>query len=65
MCASQEPRHLQCVADLEDLNIYTVTNGRKLYGAPSDFTFCIKVMETNTYSICRTFRLKYCSTLAC
>uniref|UniRef100_A0A3B3RMF0 Growth factor receptor bound protein 7 n=1 Tax=Paramormyrops kingsleyae TaxID=1676925 RepID=A0A3B3RMF0_9TELE len=40
--SSKEPRHLQYVADLEDLNIYTVTNGRKLYGAPSDFTFCIK-----------------------
>ncbi|KAG7219801.1 hypothetical protein INR49_005822 [Caranx melampygus] len=38
----QEPRHLQYVADLEDLNVYTVVNGRKLYGAPADFTFCIK-----------------------
>lgn len=39
----QEPRHLQYVADLDDLNVYTVVNSRKLYGAPTDFTFCIKV----------------------
>lgn len=39
----QEPRHLQYMADLEDLNAYSVVNSRKLYGAPTDFTFCIKV----------------------
>lgn len=39
----QEPRHLQYVADLNDLNVYSVVNSRKLYGAPNDFTFCIKV----------------------
>uniref|UniRef100_A0A671Y049 Growth factor receptor bound protein 7 n=1 Tax=Sparus aurata TaxID=8175 RepID=A0A671Y049_SPAAU len=40
--SSKEPRHLQYVADLDDLNVYAVVNGRKLYGAPADFTFCIK-----------------------
>lgn len=40
--SSKEPRHLQYVADLEDLNVYTVVNSRKLYGAPAPFTFCIK-----------------------
>ncbi|XP_060950832.1 growth factor receptor-bound protein 7 [Limanda limanda] len=40
--SSKEPRHLQYVADLEDLNVCTVVNSRKLYGAPADFTFCIK-----------------------
>ncbi|CAN9508672.1 unnamed protein product [Ophioblennius macclurei] len=40
--SSKEPRHLQYVADLEDLNVYSVVNSRKLYGAPTDFTFCIK-----------------------
>ncbi|XP_022070450.1 growth factor receptor-bound protein 7 [Acanthochromis polyacanthus] len=40
--SSKEPRHLQYVADLDDLNVYTAVNGRKLYGAPADFTFCIK-----------------------
>ena len=39
----QEPRHLQCIDELKDLNVYTVTNSRKLYGAPVDFTFCVKV----------------------
>lgn len=44
MCLhEQEPRHLQYVADLEGLNVYSVVNSRKLYGAPTDFTFCIKV----------------------
>uniref|UniRef100_A0A672J7F4 Growth factor receptor-bound protein 7-like n=1 Tax=Salarias fasciatus TaxID=181472 RepID=A0A672J7F4_SALFA len=41
--SSKEPRHLQYVADLDDLNVYSVVNSRKLYGAPTDFTFCIKV----------------------
>ncbi|XP_037836954.1 growth factor receptor-bound protein 7 [Kryptolebias marmoratus] len=40
--SSKEPRHLQLVADLDDLNVYSVVNSRKLYGAPADFTFCIK-----------------------
>ncbi|KAI1896505.1 hypothetical protein AGOR_G00095470 [Albula goreensis] len=48
--SSKEPRHLQCVADLEDLNIYTVTNSRKLYSAPSDFTFCIKPSKNRVRS---------------
>ncbi|XP_036394171.1 growth factor receptor-bound protein 7 isoform X2 [Megalops cyprinoides] len=48
--SSKEPRHLQYVADLEDLNIYTVTNSRKLYGAPSDFTFCIKPCKNRARS---------------
>uniref|UniRef100_A0A3P8VIU4 Growth factor receptor bound protein 7 n=2 Tax=Cynoglossus semilaevis TaxID=244447 RepID=A0A3P8VIU4_CYNSE len=43
--SSKEPRHLQYVADLEDLNVYKVVNGRKLYGAPSDFTFSIKLSK--------------------
>lgn len=30
------------MADLADLNAYSVVNSRKLYGAPTDFTFCIK-----------------------
>ncbi|XP_061563725.1 growth factor receptor-bound protein 7 [Cololabis saira] len=40
--SSKEPRHLQCIADLEDLNVYMVVNGRKVYGSPAEFTFCIK-----------------------
>ncbi|XP_067345018.1 growth factor receptor-bound protein 7 isoform X4 [Channa argus] len=40
--SSKEPRHLCYVADLQDFNVYTVVNSRKLYGAPTGFTFCIK-----------------------
>ncbi|XP_066539604.1 growth factor receptor-bound protein 7 [Hoplias malabaricus] len=40
--SSKEPRHLQCVADLEDLSVYTVCNSRKLYSSPKVHTFCIK-----------------------
>ncbi|XP_016314181.1 growth factor receptor-bound protein 7-like [Sinocyclocheilus anshuiensis] len=39
---SKEPWHLQFVGDLEDLNVFTVFNGRKLYGAPGEQVFCIK-----------------------
>uniref|UniRef100_A0A6Q2ZC82 Growth factor receptor-bound protein 10b n=1 Tax=Esox lucius TaxID=8010 RepID=A0A6Q2ZC82_ESOLU len=38
----QEPRHLQLLADLEDSNIFTVTAGKKLHSAPTDYEFCIK-----------------------
>ncbi|XP_062847913.1 growth factor receptor-bound protein 7 [Trichomycterus rosablanca] len=40
--SSKEPRHLQCVADLEDISLYTVSNSRKLYSSPKVYTFCIK-----------------------
>uniref|UniRef100_A0A3B4DW58 Uncharacterized protein n=1 Tax=Pygocentrus nattereri TaxID=42514 RepID=A0A3B4DW58_PYGNA len=40
--SSKEPRHLQCVADLEDLSVYTVSNSRKLYSSPKVHTFSIK-----------------------
>ncbi|TRY81495.1 hypothetical protein DNTS_033323 [Danionella cerebrum] len=42
---SKEPRHLQFAADLEDLNVYTVFNGRKHYGAPGEHVFCIKASK--------------------
>uniref|UniRef100_A0A671T434 Growth factor receptor-bound protein 10-like n=1 Tax=Sinocyclocheilus anshuiensis TaxID=1608454 RepID=A0A671T434_9TELE len=38
----QEPRHLQLLSDLEDSNIFTVTMGRKMHNAPTDYQFCIK-----------------------
>uniref|UniRef100_A0A8C7I2K0 Growth factor receptor bound protein 10 n=1 Tax=Oncorhynchus kisutch TaxID=8019 RepID=A0A8C7I2K0_ONCKI len=40
---SKEPRHLQLLADLEDSNVFTVTTGKKLHSAPTDYEFCIKV----------------------
>ncbi|XP_068610844.1 growth factor receptor-bound protein 10 [Brachionichthys hirsutus] len=39
---SKEPRHLQLLADLEDSNTFTVITGKKQYGAPTDYGFCIK-----------------------
>ncbi|XP_019494303.1 PREDICTED: growth factor receptor-bound protein 7 isoform X1 [Hipposideros armiger] len=39
---SKDPRHLQYVADVNESNVYVVTRGRKLYGMPTDFGFCIK-----------------------
>uniref|UniRef100_A0A671T422 Growth factor receptor-bound protein 10-like n=1 Tax=Sinocyclocheilus anshuiensis TaxID=1608454 RepID=A0A671T422_9TELE len=39
---SKEPRHLQLLSDLEDSNIFTVTMGRKMHNAPTDYQFCIK-----------------------
>lgn len=32
------------MADVHESNVYVVTQGRKLYGMPTDFGFCIKVM---------------------
>ncbi|XP_007528231.2 growth factor receptor-bound protein 10 isoform X2 [Erinaceus europaeus] len=40
--ASKEPRHLQLLADLEDSSVFSLIAGRKQYGAPTDFGFCIK-----------------------
>ncbi|XP_004081783.2 growth factor receptor-bound protein 14 isoform X1 [Oryzias latipes] len=39
---SKEPRHLQFFADFTDCDIYSVLSARKLYGAPTEFAFCIK-----------------------
>ncbi|KAM6042646.1 growth factor receptor-bound protein 7 isoform 4-T4 [Theristicus caerulescens] len=39
---SKDPRHLQYFADLTESNIYYVTQGKKHYGTPTEFSFCIK-----------------------
>ncbi|XP_067168173.1 growth factor receptor-bound protein 7 isoform X7 [Apteryx mantelli] len=39
---SKDPRHLQYLADLTESNIYYVTQGKKHYGTPTEFGFCIK-----------------------
>lgn len=39
---SKEPRHLQLLSDLEESNVYSVTTGRKMHNAPTDYQFCIK-----------------------
>lgn len=43
MLFPQEPRHLQLLADLEDSNIFSLIAGKKLYNAPAEYGFCIKV----------------------
>ncbi|KAK9957834.1 hypothetical protein ABG768_012044 [Culter alburnus] len=45
---SKEPRHLQLLSDLEESNIFTVTTGRKLHNAPTDYQFCIKPSKGRT-----------------
>ncbi|MEQ2314512.1 Growth factor receptor-bound protein 14 [Ameca splendens] len=39
---SKEPRHLQFFADFTDSDIYTVLSAKKMYGAPTEFAFCVK-----------------------
>ncbi|XP_012621346.1 growth factor receptor-bound protein 7 isoform X1 [Microcebus murinus] len=39
---SKDPRHLQYVADVNESNVYVVTQGRKLYGMPTEYGFCVK-----------------------
>uniref|UniRef100_A0A4W4GFZ5 Growth factor receptor-bound protein 10a n=1 Tax=Electrophorus electricus TaxID=8005 RepID=A0A4W4GFZ5_ELEEL len=39
---SKEPRHLHLLSDLDESNVFTVTAGRKMYNAPTDYQFCIK-----------------------
>lgn len=45
---SKEPRHLQLLSDLEESNIFTVTTGRKMHNAPTDYQFCIKPSKGRT-----------------
>ncbi|XP_042199115.1 growth factor receptor-bound protein 7 isoform X1 [Callorhinchus milii] len=47
---SKEPRHLHYFADVSEGNIYTVTEGRKAFNAPTDFSFCIKPYRTRNGS---------------
>uniref|UniRef100_A0A673G3P1 Growth factor receptor-bound protein 10-like n=1 Tax=Sinocyclocheilus rhinocerous TaxID=307959 RepID=A0A673G3P1_9TELE len=44
----QEPRHLQLLSDLEESNVFTVTTGRKMHNAPTDYQFCIKPSKGRT-----------------
>uniref|UniRef100_A0A8C4W020 Growth factor receptor bound protein 7 n=1 Tax=Gopherus evgoodei TaxID=1825980 RepID=A0A8C4W020_9SAUR len=39
---SKDPRHLQYFADLNESNVYFITQGKKHYGTPTEFGFCIK-----------------------
>ncbi|XP_015214441.2 growth factor receptor-bound protein 14 isoform X3 [Lepisosteus oculatus] len=39
---SKEPRHLQFIAEFSDNDVYSLMSARKMYGAPTDYGFCIK-----------------------
>ncbi|KAM4692432.1 growth factor receptor-bound protein 7 [Rhinophrynus dorsalis] len=39
---SKDPRHLQYFADVNESNAYCLTQGKKLYCAPTEFGFCLK-----------------------
>ncbi|XP_038645621.1 growth factor receptor-bound protein 14-like isoform X4 [Scyliorhinus canicula] len=43
---SKEPRHLQFVAEFGESNVYVLLSGRKMYGAPTNFGFCIKLHKS-------------------
>nr|XP_036878573.1 growth factor receptor-bound protein 7 isoform X3 [Manis javanica] len=53
---SKDPRHLQYIADVNESSAYVVTQGRKLYGMPTDFGFCIKLNKLrNGHKALRVF----------
>ncbi|CAL8321408.1 unnamed protein product [Merluccius merluccius] len=45
---SKEPRHLQFTAEFRDSDVYTLLSARKLYGAPTDFGFCVKASKCSS-----------------
>lgn len=47
---SQDPRHLQYFADVNESNAYCLTQGKKLYSAPTEFGFCLKVSGMASFS---------------
>jgi len=41
----KEPRHLQFIAEFSDSDVYTLLSAKKVYGAPTDYGFCVKVIQ--------------------
>lgn len=39
----KDPRHLQYCVDINESNVYYITQGKKQYSTPSEYGFCIKV----------------------
>ncbi|XP_033024728.1 growth factor receptor-bound protein 7 isoform X2 [Lacerta agilis] len=39
---SKDPRHLQYCVDINESNIYYITQGKKQYSTPTEYGFCIK-----------------------
>ncbi|POI24631.1 hypothetical protein CIB84_011618, partial [Bambusicola thoracicus] len=52
---SKDPRHLQYFADLTESNIYYVTQGKKHYGTPTEFGFCIKQSVSDSALVAMDF----------
>ncbi|KAK3525315.1 hypothetical protein QTP86_029118, partial [Hemibagrus guttatus] len=44
----QEPRHLQLLSDLEESSVFTMTTGKKVHNAPTEYQFCIKPTKGTT-----------------
>ncbi|KAM4626079.1 growth factor receptor-bound protein 14 isoform 3-T3 [Discoglossus pictus] len=42
----EDPRHLQFFSDLSQSDVYMLTTGKKIYGAPTDYGFCLKPNKT-------------------
>ncbi|XP_029428610.1 growth factor receptor-bound protein 7 isoform X2 [Rhinatrema bivittatum] len=43
---SKDPQHLQYFIDVTESNAFFVTQGKKLYGTPTEYGFCIKPHKT-------------------
>lgn len=55
----QEPRHLQLLSDLEENSVFTMTTGKKVHNAPTEYQFCIKVTkETRMIFLTANINLK-------
>lgn len=44
---SKEPRHLQFICEFTESDIHTLLSARKVYGAPTDYGFCVKASKSN------------------
>ncbi|XP_059418527.1 growth factor receptor-bound protein 14-like isoform X2 [Carassius carassius] len=45
---SKEPRHLQFIAEFGDSDVYTLLSAKKVYGAPTDYGFCVKASKSSS-----------------
>ncbi|XP_073769340.1 growth factor receptor-bound protein 14 isoform X2 [Danio rerio] len=45
---SKEPRHLQFIAEFSDSDVYTLLSAKKVYGAPTDYGFCVKASKSSS-----------------
>ncbi|CAH2305640.1 growth factor receptor-bound 14 isoform X2 [Pelobates cultripes] len=45
---SKDPRHLQFFCDFTQSNVYILLSEKKLYGAPTDYGFCLKPNQGGT-----------------